>query len=526
MADTTLKLLLLGEDRSASRAVKGVGDETDTAAGKFEHWKAVGVAAAGAVVAALGKFATDSVQAYADAESKQRVLEDAYARFPAVASVSIEALRDQAAALQAVTGADGDAINAAQGLVAQYGLTGEQVQALTPLMVDYAAKTGKDVTAAAEDLGKAMLGQGRSLKEVGIDFQDTGSVAGNFEQIMAGLSSRVGGFAANEGASAEGQLNILKESFGDLQEEVGSRLMPVLSDLTSWALDAVGWMSEHSSILIPLAAGIGVVAAAVLVWTAAQAAWNAVAAANPIGLVIAGVLALAAALVVAYQQSETFRNVVQGALDALYTAWQWLWNNGIAPVIRFILNGFATITEAIANMLAALGNIPGFEWARDAADKMRGAASQARAMADGINDIPDRKTVTVTFDGYLTDRFQSAMVASTGSKFSSRAYATGGLIVGPGTGTSDSIPAMLSNGEYVINAAAVQQYGRGFFDRLNAQRFAAGGYVGGGSAGGAVDLSDSSIDRLAAAILAGASRVAAGAVSDGRRAVALAGRPA
>ena len=39
-------------------------------------------------------------------------------------------------------------------------------------------------------------------------------------------------------------------------------------------------------------------------------------------------------------------------------------------------------------------------------------------------------------------------------------FATGGLIRGPGTGTSDSIPALLSNGEYVIRAAAVRKLGK------------------------------------------------------------------
>lgn len=38
------------------------------------------------------------------------------------------------------------------------------------------------------------------------------------------------------------------------------------------------------------------------------------------------------------------------------------------------------------------------------------------------------------------------------------ALATGGLVTGPGTATSDSIPAMLSNGEYVINAKATRQH--------------------------------------------------------------------
>lgn len=56
--------------------------------------------------------------------------------------------------------------------------------------------------------------------------------------------------------------------------------------------------------------------------------------------------------------------------------------------------------------------------------------------------------------------------------------AAGGYISGPGTATSDSIPARLSNGEYVIQADAVSKYGKGFFDSLNTRRFASGGYVG------------------------------------------------
>ncbi|UVO19596.1 tape measure protein [Stutzerimonas stutzeri] len=61
-------------------------------------------------------------------------------------------------------------------------------------------------------------------------------------------------------------------------------------------------------------------------------------------------------------------------------------------------------------------------------------------------------------------------------------YATGGYISGPGTGTSDSIPALLSNGEYVIRAAAVRKLGKNALDLLNRgipiPRFADGGIVG------------------------------------------------
>jgi len=56
--------------------------------------------------------------------------------------------------------------------------------------------------------------------------------------------------------------------------------------------------------------------------------------------------------------------------------------------------------------------------------------------------------------------------------------ATGGILRGPGTGTSDSIPILASNGEYVVKAKSVAKYGLGLLDSINAGRFADGGQVG------------------------------------------------
>lgn len=67
-------------------------------------------------------------------------------------------------------------------------------------------------------------------------------------------------------------------------------------------------------------------------------------------------------------------------------------------------------------------------------------------------------------------------------------FADGGHVQGAGTGTSDSIPAMLSNGEYVIKASAVQKYGVTTLNHINAGRYATGGlvqkFVNGGPVGG------------------------------------------
>jgi hypothetical protein len=61
--------------------------------------------------------------------------------------------------------------------------------------------------------------------------------------------------------------------------------------------------------------------------------------------------------------------------------------------------------------------------------------------------------------------------------------AEGGLVTGPGTGTSDSINARLSHGEHVTKASAVQFWGTDFMDAINNMRlpgFAEGGLFGAG----------------------------------------------
>ena len=63
-------------------------------------------------------------------------------------------------------------------------------------------------------------------------------------------------------------------------------------------------------------------------------------------------------------------------------------------------------------------------------------------------------------------------------------YATGGAIAGAGTGTSDSILARVSNGEFITRASSVAKFGREFFEALNRgelPKFDKGGPVGGDS---------------------------------------------
>ena len=354
MADKTIKFLLVGEDKSASKTLKGVGDEAEKSGGKLDGMSVAAGAALVAASAAVIDFGKASVESFRDAEQSQRQLEDAYKRFPAVSSVSIDALRDLNSSIQSKTGADADDLASSQAVMAQYGLTGEQIAQLTPLLDDYAVKTGKDLPGAAEDLGKAMLGQGRALKDVGIDFSDAGSVGANFEQVMSGLRTQVGGFAEGEAGSAEGAARRLATEFGDVQEAVGSALLPVLVRLGEGLLGVIDLIQENTDVLGPLAVAVGVAAAGLALmnvqqtimaaggiinfikaWAAEQALLNLVMSANPIGLVIIAIAALVAAFVVAYNTSEDFRNIVDGALQWVKNSAQVVadWFSG--PFVQF-----------------------------------------------------------------------------------------------------------------------------------------------------------------------------------------------
>ena len=81
----------------------------------------------------------------------------------------------------------------------------------------------------------------------------------------------------------------------------------------------------------------------------------------------------------------------------------------------------------------------------------------------------------------------AAMIGAAGANAGSSAFgaaalvaATGGYISGPGSSTSDSIPARLSNGEFVVNAASVKKYGVDYLHAINtgrAHHYASGGLV-------------------------------------------------
>ncbi|MGD9715190.1 MAG: phage tail tape measure protein, partial [Thermomicrobiales bacterium] len=114
---------------------------------------------------------------------------------------------------------------------------------------------------------------------------------------------------------------------------------------------------------------------------------------------------------------------------------------------------------------------------------------EAEAYADNLGLIPSNISTVVDLDTTTAqqnlDQFirlnNGRSVRINGTVVNGPGVATGGYISGPGTGTSDSIPARLSNGEYVVKASAVRAVGVAYLDHINNQgmvpAYATGGYV-------------------------------------------------
>ena len=161
--------------------------------------------------------------------------------------------------------------------------------------------------------------------------------------------------------------------------------------------------------------------------------------------------------------------IAKNAVESIPQQWQSiLTGSGNTTLFSNIANNAVRdIPQQWLSMFTGLGNTPSF-------------AGTARSM---IGKVPTYHSTTLNAMGNALDvasNLLSTLRSIAGRTWTAfidtisggGGHATGGRIYGPGTSTSDSIPAMLSNGEMVLRAAAVKKidalYGRSFLNTLNA----------------------------------------------------------
>lgn len=150
-------------------------------------------------------------------------------------------------------------------------------------------------------------------------------------------------------------------------------------------------------------------------------------------------------------------NLTQGALIPLIDALSGAFVNVIKTVGDIITNVLGTALEGIAKIVEATG--AAFEGMGNAIkNALEGAMGVLKIFADLIESVSDSAVAIV------------AMVTGHSINYGhgyAHLFAQGGRVEGPGTATSDSIPAFLSKGEYVIRASAAQKIGYDALDEFN-----------------------------------------------------------
>ncbi len=144
---------------------------------------------------------------------------------------------------------------------------------------------------------------------------------------------------------------------------------------------------------------------------------------------------------------------------------------------------FATSQEDAQRIAAQWQNIASSSVKGLVSDLVAGK-SAAEAFSNVLSNIAD-KLLDMAVDSLFANAFSGGgkgggvgggILGSIGKIFG---FASGGHVSGPGTGTSDSIPARLSNGEFVVNARATAKH-RAMLEAMNSNRvpaFANGGMV-------------------------------------------------
>lgn len=268
MAESTVKVVFLGDASKLKRELDGVDASAAQAESGFSKVsKAIaGVAVASSVVS-FGKGAFDAaiesqkIGAQTEAVIKSMGLS---------ATVSADQIGDMASALSKKNGVDDEAIQTGQNLLLTFGdlaktagESGGAFERASQIMVDMGAAMGTDASSSAIQLGKALNDPTAgitALTRVGVSFtdqqkeqikamQDAGDMAGAQGIILSELERQFGGSAAAQATATDR----MKIAFGNLQEEIGAKLVPAVEAVSTWMVNTglpaferfIGFISDN-----------------------------------------------------------------------------------------------------------------------------------------------------------------------------------------------------------------------------------------------------------------------------------------
>ena len=228
----------------AGNQIKAFGNKVKSGMKTVAKWGAIdfGALTAGAVL-----FAKQSIDAAKDQVRIEKLLETTMKRTSNASKEQIQAIKDEASALQNV-GVIGDEVAlAGANQLAVYGLKSDQIKKLMPNLNDMIAKekglngTQEDAVAMADVIGKAMNGKTKGLLKYGVSLTaaeenlfKTMKQEQRMEFISKKLNESIGGTNKALRETDEGKIVAAKNAWGDMKEEVGKKLLPYLGKFAEW----------------------------------------------------------------------------------------------------------------------------------------------------------------------------------------------------------------------------------------------------------------------------------------------------
>lgn len=237
-----LEVQIVGSTGDLDRALGRAEKRTSSFGSKLG-----GLAKGGAITAAvggvalLGKGLFDSVGAAKEAEKAQARLESALASsgvsFDKHGSAIDKAIQ-KTSKLAAID--DEELSDSFAKLVRTSGSVEKAMDGMS-LAADIARARNISLDKATGIVEKAMIGQTRGLKSVGVEL-DKGMTS---TQALEKAQAQFAGAAEKHGATAAGAQEKLGVAFENLQEKVGQKLLPVLAKLSTKLVEMIEWAEKN-----------------------------------------------------------------------------------------------------------------------------------------------------------------------------------------------------------------------------------------------------------------------------------------
>ena len=222
-AQSTLEILVKLKDETKS----SFGSLSTSLGGLGNVAKKAGLALAGVGVAA-GTGLAFAVKAAAEAQVDMAKVDTTLRNMGEAAMLNKDALL-QAAGAATKLGFDDE--EAAISIANLYQRTGDLTKAteLNTLAMDLSRQKGISLAESSNMIGMVMSGNGRALKQYGIEISDTLTPM----EALDELQKKVGGNAEAFGQTFTGQVEILKVAFGNMMEAIGDKVLPLLVELAT-----------------------------------------------------------------------------------------------------------------------------------------------------------------------------------------------------------------------------------------------------------------------------------------------------